>query len=101
MNGVHDMGGMQGLGPIAPEPNEPLFHEPWEARALALTLAAPLQLLQHIVGTRRHLETGHQLATEHFHFALVQDMLVVVDGNHAKRFQSLDTGRKYAAARQE
>lgn len=40
MNGVHDMGGMHGLGPIAPEADEPIFHEPWEARALALTLAA-------------------------------------------------------------
>jgi nitrile hydratase len=40
MNGVHDMGGMHGLGPIAPEADEPLFHAPWEARALALTLAA-------------------------------------------------------------
>jgi len=39
MNGVHDMGGMAGLGPVAPEPDEPLFHAPWEARALALTLA--------------------------------------------------------------
>ncbi len=39
MNGVHDMGGMHGLGPIAPQTNEPLFHEDWEARALALTLA--------------------------------------------------------------
>ncbi|HEX7929148.1 MAG TPA: nitrile hydratase subunit beta [bacterium] len=39
MNGVHDMGGMHGFGPIDPEPNEPLFHHPWEARALALTLA--------------------------------------------------------------
>jgi nitrile hydratase len=39
MNGVHDMGGMHGLGPIAPEADEPLFHQPWEARALALTLA--------------------------------------------------------------
>jgi hypothetical protein len=39
MNGVHDMGGMQGFGPIAAEANEPVFHERWEARALALTLA--------------------------------------------------------------
>jgi len=39
VNGVHDMGGMQGFGPIAAEPNEPVFHERWEARALALTLA--------------------------------------------------------------
>ncbi len=33
------MGGMHGLGPIAPDPNEPLFHAPWEARVLALTIA--------------------------------------------------------------
>jgi nitrile hydratase beta subunit len=39
MNGVHDMGGMHGLGPIVPEPDEPLFHERWEASALALNLA--------------------------------------------------------------
>jgi len=39
MNGVHDMGGMHGLGPIEYERNEPVFHERWEARALALTLA--------------------------------------------------------------
>ena len=39
MNGIHDMGGMHGMGPIEPEKDEPLFHAPWEARALALTLA--------------------------------------------------------------
>jgi nitrile hydratase len=39
VNGVHDMGGMQGFGPVAPEPNEPLFHHAWERRAFALTLA--------------------------------------------------------------
>jgi nitrile hydratase beta subunit len=40
MNGVHDMGGMHGMGPIAPEPNEPVFHERWEARTFALNVAA-------------------------------------------------------------
>ena len=40
MNGVHDLGGMHGMGPIAPEPNEPVFHERWEARAYALNVAA-------------------------------------------------------------
>ncbi len=39
MNGAHDSGGMQGLGPIHPEINEPVFHAPWEKRAFALTLA--------------------------------------------------------------
>jgi nitrile hydratase beta subunit len=36
MNGVHDMGGMHGMGPIRPEPDEPVFHERWESRAFAL-----------------------------------------------------------------
>ena len=33
------MGGMHGLGPIAPDPHEPLFHAEWERRVLAMTLA--------------------------------------------------------------
>ena len=36
MNGIHDMGGMHGMGPIEPESNEPVFHEPWEGRVYAL-----------------------------------------------------------------
>lgn len=40
MNGVHDMGGMHGFGPIEVEPDEPWFHHEWERRAFALTLAA-------------------------------------------------------------
>lgn len=39
MNGVHDMGGMQGFGPVEAEADEPVFHAPWERRAFALTLA--------------------------------------------------------------
>jgi nitrile hydratase beta subunit len=39
MNGVHDMGGMHGLGPLPLEADEPLFHAAWEARVLALTIA--------------------------------------------------------------
>ena len=39
MNGAHDLGGMHGFGPIDPEADEPVFHEPWERRAFAITLA--------------------------------------------------------------
>ena len=39
MDGVHDLGGLQGFGPVRPEPNEPLFHADWEKRALAVPLA--------------------------------------------------------------
>ena len=39
MNGVHDMGGMDGFGKVEPEPNEPMFHEEWESRVLAMVRA--------------------------------------------------------------
>lgn len=39
MNGVHDMGGQQGFGPVHVEQNEPLFHAGWERRAMAVTVA--------------------------------------------------------------
>jgi nitrile hydratase len=39
MNGVHDMGGMHGMGSIQYERNEPVFHEPWEALLFALNRA--------------------------------------------------------------
>ena len=39
MNGVHDMGGMDGFGKVEPEPNEPTFHADWEARVLAMVRA--------------------------------------------------------------
>ena len=37
MNGVHDMGGMHGMGPVVHEKDEPVFHEEWEGRVYALT----------------------------------------------------------------
>ena len=39
MNGVHDMGGMDGFGKVEPEPNEPVFHSEWESRVLAMVRA--------------------------------------------------------------
>jgi nitrile hydratase len=39
MNGGQDLGGTHGHGPVHPEPNEPVFHDDWEKRAFALTLA--------------------------------------------------------------
>jgi nitrile hydratase subunit beta len=39
MNGIHDMGGMEGFGRVAPEPNEPVFHSDWEGRVLAMNRA--------------------------------------------------------------
>src|ERR1700760_3848481 len=39
MNGVHDLGGMHGFGPIDPEANEPVFHNDWERRVFGVMIA--------------------------------------------------------------
>ena len=56
MNGIHDMGGMHGMGPIVYEKDEPVFHEPWEGRAWALSLMAPFH-----TGRRRNFRYEHEI----------------------------------------
>ena len=50
MNGIHDMGGMHGFGPVEREENEPVFHHDWEGRAFAIRVATPVP----IPGGSRH-----------------------------------------------
>jgi nitrile hydratase beta subunit len=57
MNGVHDMGGMHGFGPIEPEANEPVFHAPWEGRVLALRRALGAWRKWNIDAGRHSIET--------------------------------------------
>jgi nitrile hydratase subunit beta len=39
MNGVHDVGGMHGFGPVAREIDEPVFHAAWEGRMFGISRA--------------------------------------------------------------
>ena len=40
MNGIHDMGGMHGFGPVVREENEPIFHEEWEGRMYGINICS-------------------------------------------------------------
>ena len=37
VDGVHDLGGMHGFGPVPIDDSEPVFREPWEARVWAMS----------------------------------------------------------------
>ena len=39
MSGIHDMGGVDGFGKVEPEFDEPVFHETWEGRVMAMSRA--------------------------------------------------------------
>jgi nitrile hydratase len=56
MNGVHDLGGMHGFGPVNPEPSEPVFHADWEGRVLALNRAMSYARLWNIDQSRAAIE---------------------------------------------
>lgn len=56
MNGIHDMGGMHGMGPIEYEQDEPVFHARWEARVLAMNLAAAAWRKWNIDASRHGIE---------------------------------------------
>jgi nitrile hydratase len=39
MNGIHDLGGMDNLGPVYVEPNEPVFHADWERKVFGFAIS--------------------------------------------------------------
>jgi nitrile hydratase len=63
MDGVHDLGGMQGFGPVEREENEPVFHAAWEAAVLAIQHASRARGLFNIDEFRHGIE---RMAPAHY-----------------------------------
>jgi nitrile hydratase beta subunit len=40
VDGIHDLGGMHGFGPVEADVDEPVFHAPWAGRVFGLSLVA-------------------------------------------------------------
>jgi nitrile hydratase beta subunit len=81
MNGVHDMGGMHGMGAIQEEKNEPVFHEPWEGRVFALRRAMNAWGKWNIDDTRHEVElvpAAEYLRMSYYerHFAAFVELLI-------------------------
>ena len=59
MNGIHDLGGMQGFGPVQAEPEatEPVFHAEWERTVWGLMLALARERLWSLDRFRKMIET--------------------------------------------
>ncbi|HYK25983.1 MAG TPA: hypothetical protein VEV18_06970 [Steroidobacteraceae bacterium] len=108
MNGIHDLGGMHGLGPVVREENEPVFHEEWERRVFAvlnLTLAAGqynVDELRHAIermAPARYLESAYY---EHWLHA-AEDLLdakgVVTREELAQRAAEIAKGSSVAPPR--
>ena len=66
MDGIHDMGGMHGFGPIIREENEPLFHHPWEGRVLAMTVATPVPIPGGSRNNIENMDPAHYLSSSYY-----------------------------------
>lgn len=69
MNGVHDLGGMQGFGAVEREENEPVFHASWEAAMLAIMRAGGARGLYNIDEFRHAIERmkpAHYLSATYY-----------------------------------
>lgn len=56
MDGVHDLGGKDGFGPVVAEAGEPVFHAPWEGKVFALAAVVTSQKLANIHAFRHAIE---------------------------------------------
>lgn len=85
MNGVHDLGGMHGMGPINPEANEPVFHDEWERRVFAVTIATFGGGNYHVDQFRHAIErmgAANYLATSYYeHWLHMVETLMVENGS--------------------
>jgi nitrile hydratase beta subunit len=68
MDGIHDMGGMQGFGPVLSELDEPPFHERWEGRVhgIAMTLWAADAGIGSLRPQIERIETTRYLTTSYY-----------------------------------
>ncbi|HEY4912267.1 MAG TPA: nitrile hydratase subunit beta, partial [Methylomirabilota bacterium] len=56
MNGVHDLGGKHGFGPVEREQNEPYFHADWEKAVMVMNLVGMVKRIYNIDEFRHAIE---------------------------------------------
>lgn len=70
MDGIHDMGGMDGFGPIPIEVDEPVFHGEWEGRVYAMNTAIGAWGKWNIDAGRfgiEQMDPAHYLQSSYYH----------------------------------
>lgn len=83
MDGIHDLAGIAGFGPIRIEADEPVFHERWEGRAFALNVLSIAILQAYNADEYRHaierMEPAHYLAAGYYERVLTGVATLLVE----------------------
>ena len=83
MDGIHDLGGMSGFGPVEVEPDEPRFHEAWESTAFCLNALGIAVLRAYNVDEYRHaverMDPAHYLDASYYERVLTGVATLLVE----------------------
>ena len=81
MDGIHDLGGLEGFGPVDAPPTEPVFGEEWERRAFRASMATMIALQPG--GAFRHsierMDPAHYLSSSYYEHWLTGVATLLVD----------------------
>ncbi len=94
MNGIHDLGGLTGFGPVREEEDEPVFHEDWQRRIFALNMASlaflgPVDRARHAIERMNAVE---YLATTYYEHWIAAILTMATDLGYVTD-QEIETGR--------
>ena len=89
MDGIHDLGGRQGFGPVVVEENEPPFHARWEALARSLMYAVMGAVPNPSSGAFRHaierMDPAHYLNSSYYEHWLTAAATMAVESGLVTR----------------
>jgi len=83
LDGIHDLGGRAGFGPVGVEDNEPTYHEPWEATAWRLLVSSIMTLRAFNADEYRHsierMDPVHYLGARYYERVLTGVTTLLVE----------------------
>ena len=98
MNGIHDLGGMHGMGPVNPESDEPVFHAEWERRLFGLmmaTFAGGIYNVDEFRHAIERMEPAEYLSTSYYeHWLHCLEQILIEKG----QFQRAELETAWSAA---
>jgi nitrile hydratase len=82
VDGVHDLGGVEGFGPVELTPSEPVFHEDWERRAFRVNMASLIAVGSGAARWRHGIERMdpvHYLSSSYYEHWLTSSSSLLVE----------------------
>ena len=94
VDGVHDLGGMEGFGPVLVEADEPPFHELWEGRVHGMMMALAVRgRIRNFRYAIERMDPVHYLASPYYEHWLEALERILVEGGDVTQAELASAAR--------